>query len=275
MTKPDDVIIVTGAGRGIGKEFAGVLLAAGYRVMLTAARNRHELESTVEELAGRHGAGSVSGMVSDASDEANVEQLVAETLDRFGDIYGLINNAGRGPREFSETFPTEPPKFWETPAAAWAEIVRSNVNGPFLMARAVVPHLIARGSGRIINISTSRVTMVRKGFAPYGPTKAALDAMTRIFAQDLDGTGVTVNTLLPGGATDTAFIPGDGVGRRGADGNLLPVDIMNPALLWLLSSAAGGVTAGRFVGKNWDQNLPDAEAAVAAREDTGEPPLIL
>jgi 3-oxoacyl-[acyl-carrier protein] reductase len=216
--------------------------------MLTAARSRDELEATVGALRDAHGEDAAAGAMADAGVEADAARTVGETLDRFGRLDALINNAGRGPREYSETFNRTPVKFWEVPAEGWSELIRSNVVGPFLMAKAAAPHLIAAGWGRIVNISTSRVTMVRRGYAPYGPSKAALDAMTRIFAADLEGTGVTVNTLLPGGATDTPFIPGEGPGRTGADLKLLPVDVMNGALLWLLSEASDGVTAGRFVG---------------------------
>ena len=76
------------------------------------------------------------------------------------------------------------------------------------MAKALVPRLIAQGWGRIVNITTSHGTMVtRAGRPPYGPTKAALEAATVIWAKDLAGTGVTVNALLPGGAADTRMIP--------------------------------------------------------------------
>lgn len=265
----DKVCIVTGGGRGIGLSFAHALAGAGWRLMLTAARSADELKAVVADVAETFGADRVAGVLADAGDPEQAERAVEETGRRFGRIDALVNNAGRGPREWSETFTQAPEKFWDTPADAWREIVRSNVDGPFLMARAAAPTMIAQGWGRIINISTSRVTMVRRGYAPYGPSKAALDAMTRVFAQDLEGTGVTVNTLLPGGATATSFIPGD-AGRTGADGKLLPVNVMDAALIWLLSEASNGVTAGRFVGSRWDPAAP-----AAAREDEGAPPLIL
>lgn len=262
---PSRVAIVTGAGRGIGREFARILGAAGWRLTLTAARSAAELAETAAML----GEDRALPLLADAGDPADAERVVAETLARWGRLDALVNNAGRGPREFSETFNKEPERFWTIPPDAWAEIVRSNVNGPFLMSRAAAPAMIAAGWGRIVNLSTSRITMIRKGYSPYGPSKAALDAMTRAFAQDLEGTGVTCNVLLPGGATDTAFIPGAGA-RTGADGKLLPVSVMNEALLWLLSEASDGVTAARIVGARWDPANP-----AAAREDTGAPPLIL
>jgi 3-oxoacyl-[acyl-carrier protein] reductase len=86
-------------------------------------------------------------------------------------------------------------------------IIETNVNGPFFMSRSVTPGMIARGWGRIINISINHETMRRRGFSPYGPSKAALESETTIWAQDLAGTGVTVNALLPGGASLTGMIP--------------------------------------------------------------------
>src|SRR6266849_2846298 len=123
-------------------------------------------------------------------------------------------------------------------------IIDTNVTGPFLMSRAVAPGMIARGWGRIINISVSRETMQRRGFSPYGPSKAALESLTVIWAQDLAGTGVTVNALLPGGATDTGMVPADIAPQLRKQ--LLHPDIMIPPLLWLVSEEASGVTGGRF-----------------------------
>lgn len=262
------VALITGASRGIGLSFAHALLEAGYDVAVTGARDRAGLDQTVEDLAGRYGAVRVLGVLADAADPGDAAHTVAQTMARFGRLDILINNAGRGLREMSDAFHRDPLKFWQAEPEGWNEIIRSNINGPFLMARAAAPHMVAQGWGRIIGISTSRVTMIRAGFAPYGPSKAALDTMTGIFAKDLEGTGVTANILLPGGATDTDFIPPEG--RSGAYLSLLPVDAMNDALLWLVSEAADGVTGARFVGKLWDSANPDA-----AREDTGAPPLIL
>lgn len=265
------VAVITGGSRGLGLQFAQTLLQDGFNVAITAARDKDALQLTTDRLLAEFGPNRVVGLVADAGSETDAEAVAGSVMEAFSRVDVLINNAGRGPREISETFPSDPPKFWETPANAWKAIVDTNVNGAFLLSKALVPGMIERGWGRIINISTSHVTMVRRGFAPYGPTKAALDAMTRIFAQELEGTNVTVNTLLPGGATDTDFIPGDGVGKRGADGKLLPADIMNNALSWLVSEAADGVTGGRFVGSKWvSSDNPDA-----AREDTGDLPRIL
>ncbi|MFZ3119483.1 MAG: SDR family oxidoreductase [Variovorax sp.] len=109
-------------------------------------------------------------------------------------------------------------------------VIETNVNGPFLMARAALPHLLRAGWGRIINISMNHETMRRRGFSPYGPSKAALESATAIWAQDLAGSGITANTLLPGGATATGMIPA-GLPEEVLS-QLLAPEVVVPPLLW-------------------------------------------
>lgn len=270
----DRVVIVTGGGRGIGREFVLALAGAGANIA-ASARSASELAHVETEVQAAVGPGRFVGVVADVRDPSACERVVAESLEAFGALHCLVNNAGIGMRHVSERFNVSPTRFWEAPVERWRDILETNALGPFLMAHAAAPHLVARGFGRIVNISTSPGTMVRVGYSPYGPSKAALEAMSRVWAQDLADTGVTVNVLLPGGATDTSFIPGSGPGRRGADGHLLPANIMNAALLWLLSDASNGVTGRRLVGKLWDPSLPAEEAAARALQRHPEQPAII
>jgi NAD(P)-dependent dehydrogenase (short-subunit alcohol dehydrogenase family) len=169
----------------------------------------------------------------------------------------------------SQRFLTEPTRFWETDPDVWRMVIDTNVNGPFLMARAAVPVMIAAGRGRIVNISMNHATMRRRGFSPYGPSKAALESETIIWAQDLEGTGVTVNALLPGGATATGMIPDD-LPEEARTGLLDPAVIV-PPLLWLASEASDGVSGRRLDASRWRGNLSDAEAAKAALDGAGWP----
>ncbi len=270
----DRVVVVTGGGRGIGREFVLALAGAGARIA-ACARSAAELARVEADVVAGAGAGRFVGVAADVRDAADCARVVARALEAFGALHCLVNNAGVGMRHISERFNVAPPRFWEAPVARWREILEVNALGPFLMAHAAAPHMVAGGFGRIVNVSTSPGTMVRKGYSPYGPSKAALEAMTRIWAQDLADTGVTVNALLPGGATDTSFIPGDGAGRRGADGMLLPATIMNAALLWLLSDASHGLTGRRLVGRLWDPALAPDAAAARALQPHPELPAIL
>lgn len=259
--------IVTGGGRGMGRSMALALARAGASVVITAARNRWEIDAVVEAAAKIPGAGVVRAMLADAASEANCQRVVNETLKEFGGVHILVNNAGRGMRFVSEKFFETPTKFWETDPAVWQLIVATNVNGPFFMARAAAPHMMRQRWGRIVNISINHETMRRAGFTPYGPSKAALESETIIWAQDLAGTGVTVNALLPGGATDTGMVPPDIALHLRQ--NLLSPEIMVAPLLWLVSGAANEVTGSRFDAKLWDASLPPEQAAEKSRAPAG------
>jgi 3-oxoacyl-[acyl-carrier protein] reductase len=271
----DRVVLVTGGARGIGREMALALLRAGARLAVTAARSPEELAAIAEEAERIAGPGRLIALRADVTSREDCAEVVARTLSAFGAIHALVNNAGRGMRELSPVFTTAAPRFFEVDAEGWKRIIEINLIGAFLMAHAAAPHMVAQGFGRIVNVSTSPQTMVRKGYSPYGPSKAGLEAATAVWAKDLEGTGVTCNVILPGGATDTKFIPGDGPDRRGADGMLLPADILNPVILWLLSDAANGVTAHRFIGRLWDPSLPPDEAAAKAKQPQVALPAIL
>jgi 3-oxoacyl-[acyl-carrier protein] reductase len=259
--------IVTGAGRGLGRAMALGLARAGANVVITAARTRLELDAVVDGVAKAHPGRTVCALMADVTRDEDCRRVVSQTIREFGAVHILVNNAGRGMRFVSESFFDTPTKFWQTDPAAWRMIIDTNVNGPFLMARAVVPHMLQQRWGRIINISMNHQTMCRAGSSPYGPSKAALESETIIWAQDLAGTGVTVNALLPGGATDTGMIP-DGIAPE-ARSRLLDPAIMVPPLLWLASQAADQVTGDRFVATLWDSSLPPEQASERARSRAG------
>ncbi len=256
------VALVTGASRGLGREMALELATTGAALALHGSRDSDALSQTLAEV--RALGASAEAFTCDAADAQGCAATIAAIEARLAPVDILVNNAGLGMRAISETFNTEPTKFWEADPEAWARIIATNVNGPLNFARAVVPGMIARGWGRIVNISTSDLTMVRRGYSPYGPSKAALEAASRVWAQDLEGTGVTVNVYLPGGAADTDLLP-PSPDKKGADGNLLPAEIMRRGIGWLCGPGSDGVTGGRFIARLWDPGLPAPEAAAAAR----------
>jgi NAD(P)-dependent dehydrogenase (short-subunit alcohol dehydrogenase family) len=200
MTLKDKVAIGTGGGRGIGRAIAEAYAREGARVVVTSARQKAEIDEVASRIDG-------AAIAADVSKSDDVRLLVDSVLSRFGRIDILVNNAARGMKFVNESFMTEPRPFWEADVDAWRMVIDTNVMGVFLVTKAVVPQMLKLGSGRIINISVSQDTMRRKGFTPYGPSKAALESMSTIWAQELAGTGVTMNVLLPGGATNTGMIP--------------------------------------------------------------------
>jgi 3-oxoacyl-[acyl-carrier protein] reductase len=256
--------IVTGAGRGLGRAMALGLARAGIHVVATAARELAEIEAVAAEAeaAAEAGNGAIVPVLADVARDADAQRVVAMAVERFGRLDILINNAGRGMKYVSDTFMTEPTRFWEVEPDTWRTVIDTNVNGPFLMARAAVPHLVRAGWGRIINVSVSHSTMRRAGYSPYGPSKAALESETIIWSQDLRGTGVTVNSLLPGGPTLTGMVP-DSL-PESARGTLLDPSIMVPPLLWLVSDATNALTGYRVSANRWDPDNP-----LAATEGAG------
>jgi 3-oxoacyl-[acyl-carrier protein] reductase len=256
----DTVVLMTGASRGLGCSMALALAAAGARVVL-ASPERDLLEQVAADIETRHGTGRALALAADITVRADCERLLTETVRRFGRLQVLVNNARRPVRG-----PGLPPAgnflpFWQSNPDIWQESVQINVNGTFQLSHVVTPHLIAQGWGRIVNISTSLGQLQNRHNSPYGVTKAAIESATLIWAQDLAGTGVTVNSLLPGGPCDTDpdRPPISGV-------TLLPVTVMDNAIVWLASRLSDGKTGGRYVGKLWDPSLPPGEAAARAIE---------
>jgi NAD(P)-dependent dehydrogenase (short-subunit alcohol dehydrogenase family) len=259
----DRVVIVTGGGRGLGREMALELAALGAKVVVTGASESDAMRETLGMANAVAGEGRVLGIAADVSNFAACESVLEFTLEKFGALHVLVNNAGQGMRLISETFNTKPVPFWEIEPRHWSSIIGTNVNGVFNMSRACVPHMLSKGFGKVINISTSDPTRVRKGYSPYGPSKAAMEAMSKAWSQDLEGKGVDVNVYLPGGAADTDLLP-PSENKRGADGNLLPAAIMRRGIGWLCSDASNGKTGGRYIARLWDEALSAAESASGA-----------
>ncbi|MEM7569727.1 MAG: SDR family oxidoreductase [Pseudomonadota bacterium] len=279
--------LITGGARGLGLVMAQALAGAGARVTITAARSADELEAAVADI----GPERCLGVLSDVMNDEDNARLASAAQERFGPVDILINNAGRGLAElyadgdFSQATP------FSGDPEAYERILCTNVLGPWKLAKLFVSDMVARGWGRIINVSTSRPTMLLSVGGPYGPTKAALEAQSAIWAKHLQGTGVTVNVLLPGGAADTPFIPGGEVGTRITDawparageiaeGNsnitgLLPAEVMAAPALWLASDASSDFTGRRFVGANWPPDAAPEEALKTAMTPTIDAPHIL
>jgi 3-oxoacyl-[acyl-carrier protein] reductase len=248
------VAIVTGGGRGMGRAMTLALARAGARVVATAARETAEVERVALDANAECGEERVVALQADVGAPADCERVAAAAMSRWGRLDILVNNAGRGMKYVSERFLTEPTRFWEVEPDTWRMVIDTNVNGPFLMARAAVPHMLAGGWGRIVNISMNHDTMRRRGFSPYGPSKAALESETVIWAQDLEGSGITVNALLPGGATDTGMIP-PGLPQE-VRSRLLPADIVAAPLLWLASPEADHINGCRLMADRWSIEDP-------------------
>jgi NAD(P)-dependent dehydrogenase (short-subunit alcohol dehydrogenase family) len=236
--------LVTGATSGLGLAMARALADAGARVAIT---------SRDAERAG-HAAAALGpgafGLALDARDEGAVAAGVAEVWERLGGIDLLVNNAGIGMRTVNPRFLSDPQPFWEVSPDGFRDVLDTKAAGCFLMARAVVPLMLEQGGGRVVVISMSESTMVRRGYVPYGPSGAAVEALARVMAADLADSPVTVNLLLPGGPTDTGMVPGETPAEIRE--RLLDPAIMGPPIVWLASPAAAGVHDERIVAAEFE-----------------------
>ena len=243
----DTRILVTGGTSGLGRAMALALVRAGARVAVTS-RHRERAQATAAELGAR-----ALGIELDVRDASSVSAAVDRAYRMLGGVDMLVNNAGIGMRTVDPRFMTEPQPFWEVPPAGFRDVLETKATGTFLVARAVVPRMLSAGGGRVVTISMNEQTMTRRGFIPYGPSGAAVDALARVMAADLADTPVTANILLPGGATATGMVP-DEV-RDELRATLLDPAILGPPIVWLASPEAAGVHDERIVARDFDHWL--------------------
>jgi len=259
MAETQRVAIVTGAAGGIGRAMVRGLLAAGIRVA-GVDRDREPLAVLAANANEESNADDLLTIPTDLTSDSAAEEITKTTRDRFGRIDILVNNAGIGPGAIRPDSWQRPLKFWEITPDQWRRFVAVHTTAPLALANAVVPNMMRQGWGRIVNVTTSLGTMLNAGSPTYGPSKAALEALSAIMSKDLDGTGVTVNVLVPGGITNTPMVSASGFDRA----KMIQPEVMVPPLLWLVSDAADKVTGRRFLGVHWDPELPPEQAAEKA-----------
>ena len=258
MTKR--VVLVTGAAGGIGSAITAALIAAGHSVA-AVDRNAQALERLPASER-------IQPILADLANEAACREAVASAIARFGRLEAVINNAGVGMSSLRGDAEKNLPGMEELTAEIWDRFYAVNVRGHILVTQAALPHLRAAKFGRIVNNTTSFRSMLRVN--PYGPLKAALEALSAVWAEELKKDGITVNVLIPGGPTDTPFISDDAGWDRA---KMLRPEVMGPPAVWLISDEAANYTGNRIIAGNWDAKLPGAEAAEKAGRAIGWPEL--
>ena len=252
----DKVVVVTGAGRGIGEGIARCFAEVGADVVC-AARTPEQIDAVAEAV---RGAGRRALAVPcDVTDRAQLEELVARTHKEFGRIDVLVNNAGGAP--FQPALRTSEDVF--------EQALRFNLTSAFLLTRLVVPRMLEGDGGSIVNISSGLARLVERGFVAYGTAKAGLSHMTRLLACEL-APRVRVNALAVGAVETSALAPfvADAEMRRKMEertplGRIGTTEDVALAALYLASPAGSWVTGkvfevdGGTEASNFPLRLPD------------------
>lgn len=257
MRLENRVVLITGAGRGIGRAIALAYAKEGARLAL-AARTRAELEQTAQQAQALGATTCV--ILANVTNQAQVEDMVRQTLDRFSTIDILVNNAGIvGPVGALQ----------DNDVASWICTIQVNLIGTFLCCRAVLPVMLRQNRGKIINLSGSGATSAPYHLSAYGSSKAAVIRLTEILSLELEGKNIQINALGPGSIhtrlweeiRDAAAAVGDTelyeFGQRVTSGGGASIERAAELAVFLASDASGNLS-GRLIHAVADDfsNLP-------------------
>jgi len=255
-------VLITGGAGGLARAMIDALAAEDVRCV-AADRSAEALAKLRADL----GDGVVN-VQADMADTRDCAKAVAAAVEATGRLDVLVNNAGIGMSSLRRDAETTLPDLDELTDDIWDNFFRINVRGPMAMTRAALPHLKQSPRGQVVNVTTSYFTMHR--VAPYGPTKAALESMTAIWAKQFQPDGVAFNVLVPGGATDTPFVSdASGIPRD----KMLKPAVMGPPIRWMACRAPKDFTGMRIAGQDWDASLEEAAAAGKAARPAAWPEL--
>ncbi len=257
-------IIVTGGGRGLGREMAYGLAKKGANVCI-AAHIEEDINRVSSQSKEMNLGKQLYSILADLRDPEDCRRVVEKTISHFGDIFGLINNAAltftySSPNRYKKDYSN---KFYELSDEVVQNVLDTNFIAADRMARLITPHLIKNKVGRLINVTTRLETMTKPGASPYGPSKAALENASEVWVKDLEGTGITVNIVNPGGAADTEgfeISEDRELAGKKVGGMVAPYKMVAP-VCWLMSEQASQITGMRFDAIHWDENRPPEEEA--------------
>lgn len=241
------VVIVTGGATGIGRAAAIEFASLGAKVVVVTGRNVAGGEDTVRVI--REAGGEASFVQCDVSDEKQVEAMVAKTLELYGRLDCAFNNAGVGPDGVRIPFYD----LADLPLEIWEKTMAVNARGCFLCMKHEIPAMLKNGGGAIVNTASVGGLRMAPGFGAYGPSKAAIVAVSRTAALEYARQGIRVNVVCPGPTLGTELMKnsmesGSSASAGDDDGPPIPMgkmgqveDVVN-AVVWLCSERSGHVT---------------------------------
>lgn len=230
------VALITGGSRGIGRAIAAAYAKAGAQVFI-CGRNIADVDAVLREI--RAQGGSIDGVAGDISRARDAQGIVRAALERFGFVDVLVNNASiLGPREAIADYPLE----------AWEEVIRVNLTGLFLMTRAVLPAMLERRSGSIINVTSGVGRAGKAKWGAYAVSKAGMECFTQVLAEEVKSAGIRVNAVNPA-ATRTQM---RAAAYPAEDPTTLPLpDSIVPMFIHLAADASKDVTGQSLNARDW------------------------
>lgn len=255
------VAIVTGAGGGLGGAMALALAGAGAKVAAVDV-SLEGITALMQRAAAANSQTNIVPFVANLAERGDCEKLVGEVVATCGDLTMLVNNAGVGQQMVDVNYSTALAKpFWETDISGWETIINVNMRAPVILMQKAVKHFIAKGRGRVVNVTTSFDTMIAPKVWAYGQAKAGFEAVSASLAAQLASTPVTLNILVPGGPANTGLLPANTDLPRD---KIIQPPVMGPPIVWLASDDSDGFNNRRVVARLWDATIPGRESAQKA-----------
>jgi NAD(P)-dependent dehydrogenase (short-subunit alcohol dehydrogenase family) len=258
MNLQGKVAIVTGAGGGLGGAMALALAEAGAKVAGVDV-SLDGITALMQRAAAKNVQQNIFPFVANLGDRSECEKLVGEVIAACGDLTLLVNNAGVGQQMIDPDYSTAQAKpFWETDISGWERIININMRAPVILMQKAVKHFIARGGGRVVNVTTSFDTMIAPKVWAYGQAKAGFEAVSASLAAQLSNTPVTLNILVPGGPANTGLLPANTDLPRD---KIIQPPVMGAPIVWLASDDSNGFNNRRIIARLWDSSVPGKDAA--------------
>ncbi len=252
------VALVTGAGGGLGGAMALALAAAGAKVAAVDV-SLDGINALMQRAGAAKSQANIFPFIANLADRGDCERLTGEVISACGDLTMLVNNAGVGQQLIDPDYSTPNAKpFWETDISGWDTIININMRAPVILMQHAVKHFMARGGGRVVNVTTSFDTMIAPKVWAYGQAKAGFEAVSASLAAQLAGTPVTLNILVPGGPANTGLLPANTDLPRD---KIIQPPVMGAPVAWLASDDAEGFNNRRIIARMWDSTIPGRQAA--------------